>query len=79
MKGRTPRAYQLSEADRQYLQAIVADGQLIQRVGHRAQALLALDRGERLQEIGHWLGWSRMGLWYLWQRYQQYGRRHFRR
>jgi hypothetical protein len=73
MKGRTPRAYQLSEADRQYLQAIVADGQLIQRVGHRAQALLALDRGERLQEIGHWLGWSRMGLWYLWQRYQQYG------
>jgi Helix-turn-helix domain len=73
MRGRKPRAYELSEADRQYLQAILADGQLVQRVGHRAQALLALDRGERLQEIVHWLGWSRMGLWYLWRRYQQYG------
>jgi hypothetical protein len=73
MKGRTPLAHQLSAADRQYLQAILADGRLVQRVGHRAQALLALDRGERLREIVHWRGWSRMGLWYLWQRYQPYG------
>ena len=53
MKGRKPLAYQLSEADRQCLQAILTDGRLVQRVGHRAQALLALNRGERLQEIVH--------------------------
>ena len=73
MKGRKPLAYRLSEADRQSLQAILTDGRLVQRVGHRAQALLALDRGERIHAIVHWLGWSRMGLWYLRQRYQQYG------
>lgn len=73
MKGRKPLAYQLSEADREYLQALLADGRVVQRVGPRAQALLALARGERLQEIVHWLGWSHMGLWYLWQRYQPYG------
>jgi hypothetical protein len=73
MQGRTPRAYQVSEADRQYVQAIVADGHLIQRVGHRAQALLALDRGARRPEMGHGLGWRRMGLWSLWQRDQPDG------
>ena len=73
MKGRKPLAYRLSKADRQYFQAILTDGRVVQRVGYRAQALLALDRGERIPEIVHWLGWSRMGLWYLWQRYRQYG------
>jgi hypothetical protein len=73
MKGRKPHAYQLSDADRQYFQAILADGRVIQRVANRAQALLALDRGEHIPAIVHWLGWSRMGLWYLWQRYEQYG------
>jgi winged helix-turn helix protein len=52
---------------------ILADGQLIPRVAHRARALLALARGERLAEIAHWLGWSRMGLWHLRQRYQEWG------
>jgi hypothetical protein len=61
MKRRKPLAYPLREADRQYLQALLADGQLVQRVAHRARALLALDRGERIVEIVHWLGWSRMG------------------
>jgi hypothetical protein len=73
MKGRKPLAYQLREADRQYLQALLADGQLVQRVANRARALLALNRGERIVDIVHWLGWSRMGLWHLWQRYEQYG------
>lgn len=52
---------------------ILADGQLIQRVANRARALLALDRGERIAAIAHWLGWSRMGLWPLWQRYPEWG------
>lgn len=73
MRGRKPCAYPLDEADRRYLQAILADGHLMQRVANRARALLALDRGERLVEIAHWLGWSRMGRWHLWQRYQQCG------
>lgn len=73
MRGRKPLPYCLSEADRQYLHDILADGQLIQRVATRAQALLALDRGERIGAIVHWLGWSRMGLWDLWQRYQARG------
>jgi Helix-turn-helix domain len=73
MQGRKPLEYRLHEADRQYLHELLADGQVMQRVAHRARALLALDRGERIVEIVHWLGWSRMGLWYLWQRYQQYG------
>jgi hypothetical protein len=73
MRGRRPLAYRLDEADRRHLHEIVADGQLIQRVTNRARALLALDRGERIVEIAHWLGWSRMGLWQLWQRYQESG------
>jgi hypothetical protein len=73
MRGRTPFVYRLRAADRQYLQAILVDGRLIHRVAKRAQAVLALDRGERLVEIVHWLDWSRMGLWQLWQRYQQCG------
>jgi hypothetical protein len=73
MKGRKPQMYRLREGDRQSLQAVLADGQLIQRVAKRAHALLALDRGEHIENIVHWLGWSRMGLWYLWQRYEQCG------
>jgi hypothetical protein len=73
MRGRKSHAYRLREGDRESLQAILADGQLIQRVAKRAQALLALDRAEHIGDIVHWLGWSRMGLWYLWHRYEQYG------
>jgi Winged helix-turn helix len=73
MRGRLPWPYRLREADRQHLHQILADGQQLQRVAKRAQALLALDRGERIVEIVHWLGWSRMGLWELWQRYQAWG------
>jgi Winged helix-turn helix len=73
MRGRKPLAYRLRDADREYLHAILADGHLMQRVANRAQALLALDRGERIVEIAHWLGWSRMGLWDLWQRYHAWG------
>lgn len=73
MKGRRPFEYQLRKADRRYLQEIADNGQAIQRVAYRARALLALDRGERIIEIMHWLGLSRMGLWHLWQRYQQRG------
>jgi hypothetical protein len=73
MKGRKPLEYRLREADRQYLYTLLAEGDLMQRVANRARALLALDQGERIHMIGPWLGWSRMGLWHLWQRYQQYG------
>jgi hypothetical protein len=73
MRGRKPLPYRLRDADRQYLHEILADGHLVQRVAKRVQALLALDRGERIVEIVHWLGWSRMGLWDLWQRYQVWG------
>jgi hypothetical protein len=73
MRGRKPLSYRLGDADRQYLHEMLADGQLVQRVAKRAQARLALDRGERIVEIVHWLGWSRMGLWDLWQRYQGWG------
>jgi Winged helix-turn helix len=73
MKGRKPLPYHICETDRHTLQAMLADGQLSQRVANRARALLALDRGERIQAIVHWLGWSRAGLWHLWQRYQQWG------
>jgi hypothetical protein len=73
MRGRKPLGYRLREGDRQYLQAILADGHLMQRIANRARAFLALDRGEHMGDIVYWLGWSRMGLWYLWQRYEQYG------
>jgi hypothetical protein len=73
MRGRQPLAYRLREADRQSLHAILANGHLMHRVAHRAQALLALDRGERSVEMAHWLGWSRMGLWDLWQRSHAWG------
>jgi len=55
------------------LHAILADGHLMQRVATRAQALLALNRGERLVEMAHWLGWSRMGLWDFWPRDHAWG------
>ena len=73
MRGRRPVEYHLRDADRRYLQEVVADGQVIQRVAYRARALLALEQGERIVEIVHWLGLSRTGLWYLWQRYQRRG------
>ena len=73
MKGRKPDEYKLKAKDRRYLNGIATEGQLIQRVAKRACALLALDRGERIVEILHWLGMSRAGLWYLWQRYLEHG------
>jgi hypothetical protein len=73
MRGRKPWPYRLRAADRQYLHELLPDGQLRHRVAKRAQALWALDRGERIVEIVHWLGWSRMGLWDLWHRYRAWG------
>lgn len=73
MKGRKPLEYKLKEADRRYLYEILSDGKLMQRIANRAHALLALDRGEQILEIIHWIGFSRMGLWQLWQRYQERG------
>jgi hypothetical protein len=73
MRGRKPLEYKLKEVDRRYLSEIAANGQQIQRIANRARALLALDRGERIREIVKWLGISRMGLWHLWQRYEQRG------
>lgn len=73
MKGRKPWPSRLGWADRHVLQAMLADGQLRQRLAHRARALLALARGARIQAMVHWLGWSRAGLWHLGQRYQPWG------
>jgi hypothetical protein len=42
-------------------------------VAQRAQALFALDRGERIGAMVHWLGWSRTGRWELWQRDHAWG------
>ncbi len=69
MRGRMPSEYKLNSNDRRYLIQIVKDGHLIQRIANRARALLALDRGERIVEIVEWTSLSRMGVWYLWQRY----------
>ena len=73
MKGGKPAAYHLRAADRCYLQAIVREGSQLQRVARRAHTLLALDRGERIVELMRWLSVSRMGIWHVWQRYQQRG------
>jgi hypothetical protein len=73
MKGCKPAAYHLSAVDRRYLHAIVREGSQLQRVARRAHILLALDRGERIVEIMRWLDVSRMGVWHMWQRYQQRG------
>jgi hypothetical protein len=73
MKGRKPLEYKLTDADRRYLNEVLSDGQLIQRIANRGRALLALDRGERIFDIVRWVGLSRKGLWYLWKRYEQRG------
>ena len=73
MKGCKPAEYHLSAVDRRYLRAIVREGDQLQRVARRAHILLALDRGERIVEIMRWLDVSRMGVWHIWQRYQQRG------
>ena len=73
MKGRKPGKYKLNAIDRRYLNEIVKDGQLIQRVANRARVLLALDRGERIVDILPWVGMSRMAIWSLWQRYLERG------
>jgi hypothetical protein len=52
----------LKTADRRQLEQVAGDGQVLQRVTKRAQALLALDRGERIEEIVHWTGVKRTGL-----------------
>jgi transposase len=73
MRGRKPFVYRLRAAERHYLHETVGEGQQRQRVATRARTLLALDRGERIEEIRRWLGVSRMGIWHLWRRYQQRG------
>src|SRR5215211_4459599 len=73
MRGRKPSEYSLTAGDRQLLVQVARYGQGQQRVARRAQALLALDRGERIVDIVHWSGIERTSLWYLWQRYQQRG------
>ena len=73
MTGRKPLEYKLRGADRQSLNEILRDGHMSQRVATRARVLLALDRGERVAEIVHWLGVGRMTVSDLWQRYQQRG------
>jgi Winged helix-turn helix len=73
MRGRTPSEYQLEARDRAELQRLLSDGLLPQRVARRIQALLALDRGERIVAIVHWVGLSPAALWYLWHRYQERG------
>jgi len=73
MKGRKPAEYKLKVNDRRYLNQIVTDGQVIQRVANRARVLLALDRGERIVDILPWVGMTRMAIWYLWHRYLERG------
>jgi hypothetical protein len=41
--------------------------------GNARSGPLSIGPGERLVEVVHWLGWSRMGLWDLCQRYQAWG------
>lgn len=73
MAGRKSFEYRLHDADRHYLNAILHEGQLLQRVAIRARVLLALDRGERIGEIVRWLGVGRMTIWDLFQRYRGRG------
>jgi len=73
MKGCKPAAYHLRGVDRGYLRALIREGSQLQRVARRAHILLALDRGERIVELMHWLNVSRMGIWHVWQRYRQRG------
>lgn len=73
MRGCKPVGYKLKAGERRYLQAITKEGSQLQRVARRAHILLALDRGERIVESMRWLNVSRMGVWHVWQRYQQRG------
>ena len=65
MRGRKPSEYSVTAGDRQLLVQVARYGQGQQRVARRAQALLALDRGERIVDIVHWSGIERTSLWYL--------------
>src|SRR5262245_21931602 len=73
MRGRKPRGYSVKAAERQLLEQVARDGQGLQRVARRAQAWLALARGERIVDLVHGTGVERTSLWYLWRRYQQRG------
>jgi hypothetical protein len=63
MRGRQPAEYPLKAVDRQLLEQSAWDGQGVQRVARRAQALRALDRGERIVDIVYWSGVERTSLW----------------
>ena len=73
MKGRKPSVYRLRAAERRYWRVIGGEGHQSQRGATRARTWVAVDRGERSVERLRWLGVSRMGVWHLWQRYQQRG------
>src|SRR5512142_2570394 len=73
MRGRRPSEYRLRDSDRSALNHLLGNGRLAQRIAIRARALLALDRGERIGDIVHWLGLSRTTLWDPWQRYRRRG------
>ena len=73
MRGRKPSEYKLDRLDRNHLIELLHLGSLPLREAKRVQALLALDRGERIETIVHWVGLSRGAVWHLWQRYQERG------
>ena len=63
MRGGKPSEYPVPAAERQLLEQIARDGQGRQREARRAQALLALARGERIVDIVHWSGVERTSLY----------------
>ena len=73
MRGRKASARCLRTRDRRWLQDLLVDGQLVQRVANRARALLALDHGDPFAEVSYWTGLQGTALWYLWRRYEERG------
>jgi putative transposase len=63
----------LSNTDRKYLESLVAKGKLAARVFRRATALLELDRGKTLKDVGATLGINYNSVAALRDKYKEQG------
>ena len=74
MRRRPPKLIAVPGADRCELERLIRDGRTEQRVARRARIVLGMsDARTVVAELGEQVHQTRMGIWYVCRRYEQYG------
>jgi len=74
MRRRKPRTIKLLRADQREIERLLGDGRTEQRTARRGQVLLAMKSPKTLiSELCEQVGMTRIGIWYLYRRYETTG------